>query len=86
MDDARLGYAEIKLASTLHPESGAWAFFMREVMGLPAAMTPVVIQVIRLGSWRLATDPLKKVRSDALEAYSRAWPKSASRDKMTTPD
>jgi hypothetical protein len=79
MDETRPGYAEIKLASALHPESGAWAFFMREVMRLPVAMTPAVIQVIRLESWKSAPDPIKAVRSDVFEAHLRAWTKPASR-------
>jgi hypothetical protein len=61
MDETRPGYAEIKLASALHPESGAWAFFMREVMRLPVAMTPAVIQVIRLESWKSASDPINRM-------------------------
>lgn len=48
MDEARPGYGEIKAASVLHPDSGAWAFFMREIMRLPAEMTPAVSQVLRL--------------------------------------
>jgi hypothetical protein len=85
MDETRPGYAEIKLASTLHPESGAWAFFMREVMRLPAEMTPAVIQMIRLESWKLAINPLEAVRSEAFQAYLRAWTKPASGSKMTIP-
>jgi hypothetical protein len=73
--EARAGYAEIKAASALHPDSGAWAFFMREVIRLPREMTPAVIQVIRLERWKVATDPLEAVRSDALEAHRRAWAK-----------
>jgi hypothetical protein len=85
MDETRPGYAEIKLASTLHPESGAWAFFMREVMRLPVEMTPAVIQVIRLETWKLAPDPLEAVRADAFEAHLRAWTKPASRSSMAAP-
>jgi hypothetical protein len=66
-------YAEIKAATELHPDSGAWAFFMRELVRLPREMTPVVSQVIRLERWKLAPDPLEAVRSDALDAYGRAW-------------
>ena len=73
--DARPGYAEIKAASALHPESGAWAFFMREIMRLPAEMTPAVSQVIRLERWKVAPDPVEAVRSGALEAHHRAWVK-----------
>jgi hypothetical protein len=71
MDEKRPGYAEIRLASTLHPESGAWAFFMREVIKLPVEMTPEVIQVVRLGLWKLAANPLTAVRTDAFEAHLR---------------
>src|ERR1700679_820557 len=71
--DAQPGYAEIQGASALHPDSGAWAFFMREIMRLPAEMTPAVSQVIRLERWKVAPDPLEAVRSDALEAHHRAW-------------
>ena len=85
IDETRPGYAEIKLASTLHPESGAWAFFMREVMRLPAEMTPAVIQMIRLENWKLAPNPLEAIRSDAFEAHLRAWTKSATRSSITTP-
>lgn len=85
LDETRPGYAEIKLASTIHPESGAWAFFMREVMRLPVEMTPAVIQVIRLESWKLAPDPIEAVRSDAFEAHLRAWAKPASRSSTVTP-
>jgi len=69
------GYAEIKAASALHPDSGAWAFFMREVVRLPREMTPAVLQVIRLERWKVAPDPLEAVRSDALEAHRHAWAK-----------
>jgi hypothetical protein len=67
----RPGYAEIKVASGLHPDSGAWAFFMREIIKLPQEMTPAVSQVIRLERWKFALDPLEAVRSDALEAHRR---------------
>jgi hypothetical protein len=76
-EEARPGYAEIKAASALHPHSGAWAFFMREILGLSLEMTPAVFQVIRLERWRSAPDPLEAVRSDALEAHRRAWAKPA---------
>jgi hypothetical protein len=74
-DEAPPGYAEIKAASALHPHSGAWAFFMREILGLPFEMTPTCFQVIRLERWRSAPDPLEAVHSDALEAHRRAWAK-----------
>lgn len=70
------GYAIIKTANTLHPDSGAWAIFMREIVGLPHEMTPAVSQVIRLEQWKFAPDPVEAIRSDALEAYRRAWVKS----------
>src|SRR5438067_2495074 len=41
------GYAEIEAASGLHPDSGAWAFFMRHVVRLPREMTPAVSDAIR---------------------------------------
>jgi hypothetical protein len=82
-DEAQPGYAEIKTASSLHPDSGAWAFFMREIIRLPYEMTPAVSQVIRLGSWKLAPDPLEAVRSDALQAHTRAWdPSSPARSRQ----
>jgi hypothetical protein len=68
-------YAVLQAASALHPQSGAWAFFMREILRLPREMTPVVCQVIRLERWKLATDPLDAVRADALEAHQCAWDK-----------
>jgi hypothetical protein len=71
----RSGYAEIKAASDLHPDSGAWAFFMREIIGLPREMTPAVSQVIRLERWKFAPDPLEAVRADARQAHNRAWAK-----------
>ena len=67
-DEARPGYAEIKAASVLHPDSGAWAFFMREIIRLPCEMTSVVYQVIRQERWKFAPNPLEAVRSDALQA------------------
>ncbi len=73
--DKRPGYAEIQAASALHPESGAWAFFMREVIRLPREMTPAVCQIIRLGRWKLAPEPLEAVRSDAIHSYRRSWAK-----------
>jgi hypothetical protein len=73
--EVRPGYREIQAASALHPDSGAWAFFMHEVIRLPSEMTPAVSQVIRLERWKSAPDPLAAVRSDALEAHRRAWPK-----------
>lgn len=71
----RPGYAEIKAASNLHPDSGAWAFFMREIIGLPREMTPAVFQVIRLERWQFAPDPLEAIRSDARQAHRCAWTK-----------
>jgi hypothetical protein len=76
-EKAQPGYAEIKAASALHPDSGAWAFFMREIIRLPREMTPVVFQVIRLEMWKLAPDPLEAVRSEAIETHGRAWGKPA---------
>lgn len=73
--EQRPGYAEVRAASRLHPESGAWAFFMREVVRLPRAMTPAVSQVICLGRWRDAPDPVESIRLDALEVHERAWRK-----------
>jgi hypothetical protein len=77
MDEAESGHAEIKAASALHPDSGAWAFFMREIVKLPREMTPAVTQMIRLGNWEFAADPLEAVRSDAVEAYRRAWTRAS---------
>ena len=77
IDDARPGYAEIKAASALHPDSGAWAFFMREIINLPREMTPAVCQVIRLGQWHDAPDPVEAIRSYAIELHGRAWSKCA---------
>jgi len=74
-EETRPGYAEIRAASALHPHSGAWAFFMREILGLPLETTPAVFQVIGLERWMAAPDPLEAVRSDALEAHRRAWAK-----------
>ncbi len=62
----RPGYAEIKVASGLHPDSGAWAFFMREIVKLPRELTPAVSRAIRQTEWTLASDPLATVRSRAL--------------------
>jgi len=76
IDNAGPGYAEIKAAAALHPDSGAWAFFMREIVKLPREMAPAVHQVIRLERWKFAPDPLEAVRSDALEAHRSAWAKS----------
>lgn len=72
-EQASPGFAEIKAARALHPDSGAWAFFMREVIRLPREMTPAVLQVIRLERWKVEPDPLEAVRSDALEIHRRAW-------------
>ena len=67
------GYAEIEAAGKLHPESGAWAFFMREIIRLPREMTPAVFQAIRFERWRTAENPLEAIRSAALEAHKQAW-------------
>jgi hypothetical protein len=75
-EEKRPGYAEIKAAVALHPDSGAWAFFMREILKLPWEMTPVVSRVIRQAKWKSALDPLLAVRSDALQAHLRAWAKA----------
>ena len=85
INEIRPGDAEIRLASSLHPESGAWAFFMREVMRLPVEMTPAVIQIIRLGNWKLAVNPLEAVRSEAFDAHLRAWARPMSSSKITAP-
>jgi hypothetical protein len=76
IEKVRLGHAEIKAASALHPDSGAWAFFMREIVKLPREMTPVVCQVIRQGRWRLAPDLIEAVRTNSLQAHRRAWAKA----------
>src|ERR1700761_5875575 len=72
-DRERPGHAEIKAASRLHPNSGAWAFFMREIVRLPLELTPAVVQVIRIQSWKLAPDPLEAIRVEALRVHHRAW-------------
>jgi hypothetical protein len=72
-DYMRHGYAEIKAAAALHPSSGAWAFFMREVVRLPHELSPAVLQVIRLEAWKQAPDPLEAIRLDAMESHQRAW-------------
>jgi hypothetical protein len=82
-EKTRPGYAEIKAASALHPNSGAWAFFMREIVRLPREMTPAVSQVIRIERWKFAPDPLEAVRSDALEAHRRAWTRPLFRSSTT---
>jgi hypothetical protein len=74
----RPGYAEIEAASTLHPNSGARAFFMREVIRLPCEMTPTVSQLIRLHMWKSAPDPLEAVRSDALMYIAAHGPRQLS--------
>lgn len=84
MDETRPGYAEIKAASALHPDSGAWAIFMRELVRLPLEMTPAVFQVIRLEQWKNAPDPLKAIRSEALVVHGRAWNKSAPGSSTAT--
>jgi hypothetical protein len=65
------GYAEIRAASALHPDSGAWAFFMREIIKLPLEMTPQVFWAIRRQEWTAAADPLATVRSRALGMAKR---------------
>ena len=76
LDERRPGFAEIQAAGALQPDSGAWLFFMREVVKLPPEMTPAVYQAIRLGKWRLALDPLLK-SAPALDAHRRALRPSA---------
>jgi hypothetical protein len=68
---ARPGYAEIRAASALHPDSGAWAFFMREIVKLPREMTPAVFRAICRREWTFAPDPLATVRSHALRVANR---------------
>jgi hypothetical protein len=72
-ENALLGHAEIKAAASLHPSSGAWAFFMREIVRLPHELSPAVLQAIRLEKWKHAPDALEAIRSDALEWHKRAW-------------
>ena len=72
------GHAEIKAASRLHPSSGAWAFFMREIVRLPLELTPVVVQIIRIETWKLAPDPLEAIRAEAMRVHQRAWQGVAS--------
>ena len=79
--NTRPGYAEIKAAAALHPNSGAWAFFMREIIGLPHEMTPAVSQVIRLERWKCAPDPIEAVRADAIEAHNSSWDNSWGKSK-----
>lgn len=74
----RPGHAEIRAASRLHPNSGAWAFFMREIIRLPMELTPAVVQIIRIEAWKLAPDPLDAIRMEALRAHQRAWPRTDS--------
>jgi hypothetical protein len=68
----------------LHPDSGAWAFFMREIIRLPCEMTSVVSQVIRQERWKFAPNPLEAVRSDALQSHGLALAKPAL-SSSTTP-
>jgi hypothetical protein len=75
LDEARPGHAEIEAATALHPDSGAWAFFMREIIGLPREMTPAVSPVIRLERWTFSPDPVEAVRVDARQAHNCAWAK-----------
>src|SRR5579872_3806002 len=72
-NDELPGHAEIRAASRLHPSSGAWAFFMREVVRLPLELTPAVVQVIRIENWKVAPEPLEAIRVEAMQAHRRAW-------------
>jgi hypothetical protein len=72
-ENASPGHAEIKAAAALHPSSGAWAFFMREIVRLPHDLSPAVSQAIRLEKWKHAPDAVEAIRSDALEWHRRAW-------------
>jgi hypothetical protein len=76
-EGAARGYREISAAGKLHLQSGAWAFFMREVVRLPPDYNHAVSQSLRLGNWQIADDPIQIVREEALEAYHRAWRKRA---------
>src|SRR5690242_4888536 len=66
LQTAACSFALIRAANALHPDSGAWAFFMREIVKLPRRMTPEVFRAIRRQEWALAPDPLASVRSQAL--------------------
>jgi len=66
-------FAQLMAAAALHPESGAWASFMDHQIRLPRYLGPVVVQTIRLGRWKFTDDPLEAVRSEAIQAYERAW-------------
>ncbi len=48
---------------------------MREIVKLPLEMTQIVLQVIALGQWTDAADPLEAIRSAAVELHDSAWPK-----------
>jgi hypothetical protein len=66
-----LGYAEVEAASQLSPESGAWEAFMRDVVQMPAAMTPAVQEAIRQRQWRISPNPLAVVRKMAYQEAKR---------------
>ncbi len=70
---SQVEYAQIRAACNLHPHSGAWAFFMREIVRLPNEMSHTVLQVIRLEKWQDASDPIAAIRSHAIEVHHQAW-------------
>jgi hypothetical protein len=66
-------YKLVNAASSLHHDSGAWTYFMREIVRLPLEMSPAVYQVLRLQMWRGSPNPLEIIREEAIEAHRRAW-------------
>jgi hypothetical protein len=66
-----LGYAEIEAVSQLPPESDAWEAFMRDVVQMPAAMTPAVQEAVRQPQWRISPNPLAVVRKMAYQEAKR---------------
>jgi len=66
-------YAVLNAASKLHHASGAWAFFMREIVKLPPQMGPVVLQSIYSNRWRSSPDPITTVREEAVQCFDNAW-------------
>jgi hypothetical protein len=61
----------IRAAGTLHPDSAAWAYFMRTIIKLPREKTPDVFVAIRRREWIGASDALAAVRAAALRGDSQ---------------
>jgi hypothetical protein len=64
-------YPEIEGASQWSPDAEQWQAFVRDVVQMPATMTPAIQEAIRQQRWKIAPNPLASVRTTAYQEAKR---------------